>query len=111
MECHNYNFGWRPQCNNCGKARPPNPPVVPGEPEGGGGGGGGSGKQYQPRAGDWVCPTCSNVNFASRQACNQCKQEKPADAPVVGGYVGGGGGGGGGGGNTEVREGDRKSVV
>lgn len=31
------------------------------------------------RDGDWICPACSNHNFASRDSCNRCGQ--PRDAP------------------------------
>eukprot|EP00850_Spirogloea_muscicola_P022031 SM000273S10241 [mRNA] locus=s273:70582:71879:- [translate_table: standard] len=35
------------------------------------------------RTGDWLCTACNNHNFASRQVCNRCAQEK------LGGAVGG----------------------
>eukprot|EP00850_Spirogloea_muscicola_P009901 SM000056S18019 [mRNA] locus=s56:613979:615481:- [translate_table: standard] len=35
------------------------------------------------RTGDWLCTACNNHNFASRQVCNRCSQEK------LGGAVGG----------------------
>lgn len=31
------------------------------------------------RPGDWMCPSCSNHNYADKVACNRCKQPKPAD--------------------------------
>lgn len=53
----------------------------------GGGGGGGGGAA---REGDWVCPGCQNNNFAWRNSCNRCKEEKPADAGDASGGRGGG---------------------
>jgi len=34
---------------------------------------------HQPSNGDWVCPKCNNLNFASREVCNMrsCKEPKP----------------------------------
>mmetsp|Transcript_42592 Transcript_42592/g.90130 ORF Transcript_42592/g.90130 Transcript_42592/m.90130 type:complete len:444 (-) Transcript_42592:59-1390(-) len=28
------------------------------------------------KTGEWVCPSCNNLNFASRLACNRCKLDK-----------------------------------
>mmetsp|Transcript_26245 Transcript_26245/g.74653 ORF Transcript_26245/g.74653 Transcript_26245/m.74653 type:complete len:230 (+) Transcript_26245:67-756(+) len=36
----------------------------------GGGGGGGGGTESKP--GDWICPSCQNVNFSNRDTCNRC---------------------------------------
>eukprot|EP00040_Diaphanoeca_grandis_P036175 m.229883 g.229883 ORF g.229883 m.229883 type:complete len:163 (-) comp33564_c16_seq1:107-595(-) len=30
------------------------------------------------RAGDWVCVSCANMNFASRTTCRRCNAAKPA---------------------------------
>lgn len=48
---------------------------------GGGGGGRGMGPPGPGRPGDWNCPQCSNVNFASRHQCNRCGAAKPYVAP------------------------------
>lgn len=55
-----------------------------------GGGGGGGGLQTPPggKPGDWMCPRCSNHNFAFRDNCQKCQMTKAEAA-------GGGGGGGG----------------
>jgi len=29
------------------------------------------------RQGDWMCPMCSNVNFARREKCNICQTVRP----------------------------------
>ena len=58
--------------------------------------GGGGGQEVRP--GDWVCPRddCSEHNFASRDVCRKCPEEKPADGGRMPEQRGGGGGGGGG---------------
>jgi hypothetical protein len=37
-----------------------------------------------PPAGDWICPSCSNLNFQWRDACKQCATPKPEQATLVG---------------------------
>lgn len=47
----------------------------------------GFGAQKRPRAGapvagdrgNWVCPSCANINFGFRDECNKCKTPKPTD--------------------------------
>lgn len=34
--------------------------------------------------GNWSCPSCQNVNFAVRNACNRCQQPKPQDGGFAG---------------------------
>ena len=43
-------------------------------PRGGSGGGGRGG--YQPNPDDWKCNICGNYNFARRDRCNRCKEDK-----------------------------------
>merc|ERR1712039_1062166 len=38
----------------------------------GGGGGGGDNLPSGGKPGDWVCPSCGNVNFSNRDKCNKC---------------------------------------
>eukprot|EP00013_Stygamoeba_regulata_P001768 CAMPEP_0177643134 /NCGR_PEP_ID=MMETSP0447-20121125/7993_1 /TAXON_ID=0 /ORGANISM="Stygamoeba regulata, Strain BSH-02190019" /LENGTH=368 /DNA_ID=CAMNT_0019145409 /DNA_START=51 /DNA_END=1154 /DNA_ORIENTATION=+ len=58
----------------------------------------------QARDGDWLCAMCSNHNYASRTACNRCKQPRAlVDSGVP---VGGGGGGGGGAADPNRKEGE-----
>jgi hypothetical protein len=43
------------------------------------------------RPGDWDCPSCNYLNFASRVACQSCSKPKPSDGYADGyGSVGGG---------------------
>lgn len=65
-----------------------------------GGGGGGGGLQTPPggKPGDWMCPRCSNHNFAWRDNCQKCQMTKaeaagggygaPPPGPSAGGYGG-----------------------
>ncbi|CAG8595947.1 3961_t:CDS:2 [Funneliformis mosseae] len=41
---------------------------------------------------DWKCPICSNINWARRPECNQCKTPKPGLEASVGSREGRGGG-------------------
>lgn len=41
------------------------------------------GKGGAARAGDWICPACSNINFTYRTTCKQCSLARPASAVVV----------------------------
>merc|ERR1712025_964077 len=45
-------------------------------------GGGGGGRLGAP--GNWICPACSNENFANRTQCNRCTQQHPG-IQMVGG--------------------------
>lgn len=44
------------------------------------GGGPCGGPPPAPRPGDWNCPTCRDLNFASRSSCRVCSTPKPAGA-------------------------------
>ncbi|CAG8517792.1 3256_t:CDS:2 [Scutellospora calospora] len=41
---------------------------------------------------DWKCPICSNINWARRSECNQCKTPKPGLETTMGSREGRGGG-------------------
>ncbi|CAG8589067.1 6070_t:CDS:2, partial [Rhizophagus irregularis] len=41
---------------------------------------------------DWKCPICSNINWARRPECNQCKTPKPGLETTMGSREGRGGG-------------------
>merc|ERR1719221_777738 len=64
---------------------------------GGGGGGGGKGGPER-RDGDWDCPQCGKLVFASKDECFSCGAPKPRGA---------GGGGGGRGGYDDYGRGGR----
>merc|ERR1711920_1176593 len=44
---------------------------------GGDGKGKGKSKEFRERAGDWICPSCGNVCFATRVECNRCQAPRP----------------------------------
>ena len=56
----------------------------------GGGGYGGPGGHSRGRPGDWICPGCSNNNYAFRTQCHRCQIQKPGN--MQGGFSQGGGG-------------------
>jgi len=73
--CQNVNYPQRGVCNGkngtCGLARE--------DVDGGLIGAAATGANGEVPEGSWVCPTCSNVNWPSRTACNKrgCGQPKP----------------------------------
>lgn len=102
-ECGNHNFASRESCNRCGEPKPPpqpvryaavarpmssrpspygqparpsfhhsGPPPSARAPPPSQGGKGGKGM----REGDWICSSCGNHNFASRENCNRCNMPK-----------------------------------
>lgn len=103
--CGNHNYSSRMACNKCGVPKPavqgfaavkggaprPAPYAMPVQQ-----------MPMQPmmgapnmRQGDWICSSCGNHNYASREACNKCAAPKTvAAAPMaMGGGAGGGKGG------------------
>eukprot|EP00959_Pyramimonas_sp_CCMP1952_P159969 3345831-Pyramimonas_sp.AAC.1 len=60
------------------------------------GGYGSPGGQSNGRPGDWICPGCTNNNYAFRSKCHRCDMAKPASGHGFsqggGGYSQGGGG-------------------
>ncbi|ROT73755.1 tRNA-guanine transglycosylase [Penaeus vannamei] len=52
-----------------------------------------SGGRNSRKPGDWDCPSCKFINYASRTACLKCRIPKDMDSFGSGGRVGGGGGG------------------
>lgn len=91
--CGNHNFASRATCNKCGGAKLAVPTSAYGKAAVG------PTSRYSPytaavpflaaapvptvaaggkgmKAGDWICPGCSNLNFASRDKCNKCQRAK-----------------------------------
>merc|ERR1740129_757000 len=80
--CGNHNFKSKEKCNMCG-----GPKTAP-TPSYGACKGGGcmrsapymaampSGMGGNMRPGDWMCPSCGNHNFSSRENCNRCGNPK-----------------------------------
>jgi len=92
-QCGNQNFAIRMACNRCGAPKPQ--PVVglqqmPGQvqmPQQGFAAAGGR----TVRVGDWMCPSCGNHNFASKEACNKCGVPKTEAAVQGAGAIQGAG--------------------
>lgn len=96
--CNNNNFSRRSSCNRCGATRsaPPDD-SLPDELKSNNNENGGlnegmpepshmndnHGSNLQD--GDWVCPDCSNHNFAKRYKCNRCQRPRPAPPGAPGG--------------------------
>jgi hypothetical protein len=80
-KCNNFNFASRTKCNRCGiKIRPKTLNNVKNEnknkttpdkkeklPQK---------KNLIKKIGDWICPNCTNINFAFRLECNRCGLSK-----------------------------------
>ena len=41
------------------------------------------GKPFTERAGDWICSSCKNLNFAFRVVCNRCHLSKSESEKVI----------------------------
>ena len=87
LACQNYNFCGRVRCNRCGKNKSKEDPVGKprhllkkendeNDPTATGPKAVKGKKQLRERAGDWLCLSCRNINFAFRQQCNRCKLNK-----------------------------------
>jgi len=82
--CNNHNYASREVCNGPGCSQPK--PMAPHAIIGGASLNGAQQqtgyapppKSQQRRVGDWVCPLCQNLNYASREICNGpgCQQAK-----------------------------------
>ncbi|DBB05264.1 hypothetical protein WJX82_007423 [Trebouxia sp. C0006] len=97
--CNNNCFASKSACPKCGAPKPADAGGGGGFGGGGSGGysggGGGPPRPKEARPGDWPCPNCNNICFASKDKCNRCDTPKPPGA-------GGGGGGGRGGGRVQA---------
>ncbi|XP_059619224.1 ATP-dependent RNA helicase vasa [Phlebotomus argentipes] len=80
--CGKSNFASRNECFSCHQEKDESCVVSSGEGGRRRGGFGCNEGGEKPRAGqrpgDWTCPSCSKLNFASRTACFDCNEEKPA---------------------------------
>lgn len=81
--CQDVVFAKNASCRKCGTAKPavgsPGPSAAPGWGAGGKGqlvGGGGKGGSMP---GDWICPNCSDLQFARNTECRKCGTPKPED--------------------------------
>ena len=79
-KCKNHNYANKKVCNRTGCEEP--------KPRGGGGNrhsrghrssNSGGFRDSNMKPGDWICPSCSNHNFASRTECNRCDARKPVE--------------------------------
>lgn len=92
-QCGDVAFASRTTCRRCYAPKPS--PSSPGSPlrssggdEGGGGGGAAAGGDATGgasggasgggRPGDWTCPSCGDLVFASRSVCRMCATPKPS---------------------------------
>ncbi len=72
--CSDMNFASRSECRKCGTAKPDG---ESGSSSSSGGGGGRSYSEQAMRPGDWFCPDCKDMNFASRSECRKCGAARP----------------------------------
>lgn len=96
--CRNYNFMGRSKCNRCGKIK--SKEDSDGKPSHIAGivnenaisscdqsASSKRRKKLKERAGDWVCFSCKNLNFAFRTECNRCKLSKSQSTAVTQQYL------------------------
>jgi len=88
--CGDMQYAFRTECRKCATAKPAQGMQGNMLPFGGGFCGGFGGQQS--RAGDWNCPSCSDMQYAFRTECRKCGTAKPA------------------GGNTTVPSGQQRRV-
>lgn len=98
LACKNYNFCGRVKCNRCGKNKTKDDPVGKpkhllkrendeNDPPTHTKSASSHKKNLKERAGDWVCVSCRNINFAFRKECNRCKLGKELSAGGVPQYT------------------------
>jgi len=99
--CGDMNFASRHQCRKCNTPKATQSGGFRGGGFGGGGGYGYQGSGFQggggyqhggrtwnsdgSKPGDWYCPSCNDLNFASREVCRKCgSPHPPFSDPTVG---------------------------
>eukprot|EP00403_Amphidinium_massartii_P012836 CAMPEP_0178425040 /NCGR_PEP_ID=MMETSP0689_2-20121128/28519_1 /TAXON_ID=160604 /ORGANISM="Amphidinium massartii, Strain CS-259" /LENGTH=457 /DNA_ID=CAMNT_0020046693 /DNA_START=92 /DNA_END=1466 /DNA_ORIENTATION=+ len=96
--CRDLQFARNSECRRCGEPKPENPepatnPALAAMAGMAGMGlpfaacGKGKGKGAMP--GDWICPSCQDLQFARNTHCRQCGTEKPEGAEAIGAGMGG----------------------
>merc|ERR1719491_2019605 len=79
-QCNDNQYAFRTECRKCNTAKPSGMSGA-GMGDGGGMGGGsmmmGRGVNQQRREGDWDCPQCNDMQYASRTECRKCGTAKP----------------------------------
>merc|ERR1719343_1415123 len=75
--CGDLQFAKNAACRKCGQPSPLGQGAGALAPSAGGCGGGAVAKL---KPGDWVCPNCSDHQFAKNEACRKCGTPKPEGA-------------------------------
>merc|ERR1719223_115567 len=79
-KCNEMVFASRMSCRKCGEPKPLELQTDFQKGINTARGGGGQRRYNVPeRAGDWHCPTCGDLVFASRMSCRECGTQKPLE--------------------------------
>jgi len=75
-QCHNVNYAVREECNRCTYPKPGEEDELGHAATALASASSAHGAPVAGVDGNWSCPTCKNVNFAYRTACNRCQTSK-----------------------------------